>query len=362
MKRNRDKVITKPAYVLLYEKIRGDIVKGVYKNGEKLPSKRALSDRTGYSVITVEHAYGLLSDEGYIEARQRSGYFVIYLEKDTFRVPDEEIKDFRETLPSDNVSFPFSVFAKAVRSVISQKGDIILQKTENYGLKELRNSISGHLYRSRGIKVPYSRIIIGSGAEYLYGLIVELLGHDKIWGIEDPSYMKIEQVYRAKGVKLDHLKLGADGIATSELKRTKANVLHITPYRSFPSGVTATPSKRYEYIKWAERTSSFIVEDDFESEFTPLSKPEETLFSLSNHENVIYINTFSKTISSSLRVAYMVLPEKLFDEFEKKLGFYSCTVPTFEQYLISKLISEGSFERHINSVRRKRRREKNGRN
>lgn len=361
MERNKDKAIGKPAYILLYEKIRGDIVNGIYKKGEKLPSKRALSDKTGYSVITVEHAYSLLADEGYIETRERSGYFVVYLEKDTFGVPDDEVKDFSEIMVNDNVSFPFSVFAKAIRSVISQKGDMILQKTENYGLNELRNSISGHLYRSRGIKVPYTRIIIGSGAEYLYGLIVELLGRDKIWGIEDPSYMKIEQVYRAKGVKLDHLKLGADGIVTSELNRTEATVLHITPYRSFPSGVTATPSKRYEYVKWAEMTSSFIVEDDFESEFTPLSKPAETLFSLSNHENVIYINTFSKTISSSLRVAYMVLPERLFCEFERKLAFYSCTVPTFEQYLISKLISDGSFERHINSVRRKRRREKNGR-
>ncbi len=361
MERNLGRTITKPAYVTLYEKVRGDIVRGVYKNGEKLPSKRALSDKTGYSVITVEHAYGLLADEGYIEARQRSGYFVIYLEKDTFGVPEEEPRNFPEVLPEDDVSFPFSVFAKAVRSVISEKGEMILQKTENYGLNELRSSVSGHLYRSRGIKVPYNRIIIGSGAEYLYGLIVELLGRDKIWGIEDPSYMKIEQVYRAKGVRLDHLKLGADGIITSELNRTRANVLHITPYRSFPSGVTATPSKRYEYVKWAKKTSSFIVEDDFESEFTPLHKPAETLFSLSKNENVIYINTFSKTISSSLRAAYMVLPERLFEEFEKKLSFYSCTVPTFEQFLLAKLISDGSFERHINSVRRRRRREKNSR-
>lgn len=345
----------KPAYLSLYEKIRNDIVKGVYRRGEKLPSKRVLSDKTGYSVITVEHAYLLLIDEGYIETKERSGYYVIYSDDESFGAAEEERKSVKKEYEPEETAFPFSVLSKAMRNVISDKGEALMQKSENYGVEELRDEISRYLIRSRGISAPSSRIIIGSGAEYIYGILVELLGRDRRWGIEKPSYMKIEQVYHAKGVSVEKLSLGSNGIKTSELNKSLASVLHITPYRSYPSGVTATASKRNEYIKWANERGAVIIEDDFESEFTTLKKPEETLFSLSENDNVIYINTFSKTISSSLRVAYMALPEGLFKDFEEKLSFYSCTVPTFEQYLIAELISSGAFERHINSVRRKRR-------
>ena len=196
--------------------------------------------------------------------------------------------------------------------------------------------------------------MIGSGAEYLYGLIVQLLGRDKVYAVENPSYEKIHEVYKANGAKIDLLNLGRDGILTSELKRTKANVLHVTPFSSFPSGVTASASKRAEYIQWAKERDGIIIEDDFESEFTVSKKSEDTLFSLSQ-ESIIYMNTFTKTIAPSMRVGYMVLPEKMVDVFLDKIGFYSCTVPLFEQYLIAELINNGDFERHINKVRRKRR-------
>ena len=147
------------------------------------------------------------------------------------------------------------------------------------------------------------------------------------------------------------------GIDSKSLARTKANVLHTTPYRSYPSGVTATASKRHEYIHWSEQNNRYIIEDDFESEFSISSKPTETLFSLSDNDNVIYLNTFSKTISPSLRIGYMVLPKHLIEDFNNKLGFYSCTVPTFMQFVLTELINNGDFERHINRVRRNKRKE-----
>ena len=136
-----------------------------------------------------------------------------------------------------------------------------------------------------------------------------------------------------------------------------ADVLHTTPYRSYPSGVTANASKRHEYVRWAERHGRYIIEDDFESEFSISSKPTETLFALSEKDNVIYLNTFSKTISPSLRIGYMVLPKHLASLYTEKLGFYSCTVPTFMQYVLTELINNGDFERHINRVRRKLRKD-----
>ena len=133
-------------------------------------------------------------------------------------------------------------------------------------------------------------------------------------------------------------------------------MLHTTPYRSFPSGVTASASKRHEYIRWADREGRYIIESDYGSEFAVSSQPMETLFALADRDNVIYLNTFSKTISSSIRVGYMVLPESLTEPYYDRLGAFACTVPTFEQYVLAELIGGGAFERHINRVRRSMRR------
>ena len=203
----------------------------------------------------------------------------------------------------------------------------------------------------KGLEMDAEQIVIGSGAEYLYGLLIELLGRDRIFAIELPSYQKIEQVYRAEAVAFEALELTHDGIDSKALRKSRAHVLHTTPYRSFPTGVTASASKRHEYIQWSGAENHFIIEDDFESEFSVSTKPEDTLFSLTPFENVIYLNTFSKTVSPALRVGYMVLPRPLTALFEQKLGFYSCTVPTFMQYVLAELLENGDFERHVNRVR-----------
>ena len=236
-------------------------------------------------------------------------------------------------------------------------GERILDRSPGEGRCELREAIRQYLARSRGISAEIEQIIIGSGSEYLYSLIVELLGRELIYAIESPSYKKIEQVYLASDVTYEKLLLGSDGIDSTALRKTKADILHISPYRSFPSGVTASASKRHEYLRWAGNGRRYIIEDDFESEFSVSKKPEETLFSHTSGDNVIYMNTFSRTVSPSFRVGYMVLPKHLVPAFEEKLGFYSCTVPTFIQFVLAELIISGDFERHINRVRRKKRRE-----
>ena len=182
-----------------------------------------------------------------------------------------------------------------------------------------------------------------------------MLGRDRVFAIESPSYEKIEQVYRARGVRCELLPLGHDGIRSAALKSTAAQVLHITPFRSFPSGVTASASKRLEYLQWAGEGDRYIVEDDFESEFSLLRKPEETVFARAERQNVIYLNTFSRTVSPSIRVGYMLLPPRLREVFSQKAGFYSCPVPAFEQYVLSVLLDSGDFERHINRIRRQER-------
>ena len=203
--------------------------------------------------------------------------------------------------------------------------------------------------------VSPEQILIGSGAEYIYGLNVQVLGRDRLYALENPSYDKIRKVYEANGARTDLLTMGEDGIESGELSRTKAYVLHVTPFNSFPSGITASASKRAEYIRWAKERGGYIIEDDFDSEFTLLSKPEDTLFSLAPDGLVIYMNTFSKTIAPSIRAGYLVLPRSCMALYEKKASFYSCTVPVYDQLVLAEFIDNGDFERHINRVRRRRR-------
>ena len=346
----------RPVYLQLYRQIRDDIIAENYPYNTKLPSKRNLAEETGISTITVEHAYELLCDEGYVEARERSGYVVIFRNSDGFAAATS-LPTEHASHPTDHASpdFPLSVLSKTMRKVLTEHGDLLLEKSPNSGCDALRSAIGHYLARNRGIRVE--QIIVGAGSEYLYGLIVELLGRNRIYAIESPSYKKIEQVYQAAEITYESLPLTNSGIDSNALAKTKADVLHTTPYRSYPSGVTATASKLYEYIRWSEQDDRYIIEDDFESEFSVSAKPSETLFALSKNGHVIYLNTFSKTISPSLRIGYMVLPKHLVERFEINLGFYSCTVPTFMQYVLTELINNGDFERHINRVRRKKRKD-----
>ena len=352
----------RPVYLQLYNLIRDDIVNEILPFNSKLPSIRILAEELTISTITVEHAYALLCDEGYIEARERSGYFVIFQADDGFvSAPTSNI--IRRVQPSNhietNTDFPFSVLAKTMRKVISDAGEGMLERSPNLGTLELREAIRTYLAQNRGILADTEQIIIGSGSEHLYTLLVELLGRERVYAVESPSYKKIEQVYKASDVRLEKLPLTLDGIDSATLKNCSADILHISPYRSYPSGVTATASKRHEYLRWAEQGKRYIIEDDFESEFSVSRKPEETLFSHSLRDNVIYMNTFSKTVSPSFRIGYMVLPKALAKEYEEKLGFLSCTVPTYLQLVLAELITNGDFERHINRVRRLKRKQTN---
>ena len=379
-------------YIRIYEEIKRDIVKGIYKTGDKIPSKRLLAEEHGVSVISVEHAYDLLLEEGYIEARERSGYYVLFSEGDYFlgvgeysvserkmrrgisektiekagkNTGDaeeksgiyEKITGKPETTAQDHIST--SVYAKTVRKVLSREEEHLMEKSPAFGMERLRIALSDYLLKSRHIDVSAERIIIGAGAEYLYGMIVEALGRDMIYGVENPGYHRIEEVYKGDGARVEMLPLGKDGITSKALLNAKAGVLHITPYRSFPTGVTATLSKKMEYLKWSKSRDGILIEDDFESEFTPLKKAEDTLFSLDLEGRVIYVNTFTKTIGPSVRCAYMLIPERLLPAFREKIGFYACPVPVLEQLVVAELIENGDFERHINRIRRKNR-EKSG--
>ncbi len=357
----------KPAYLQLYEELRADIVRGAYPFLSKLPSKRIMAEETGLSVITVRHAYELLSDEGYVEPRERSGYFVAYRESDFgsrgFADGASAEFTFKDATPKaggegGNRKFPFTVLAKTMRKVLSDYGENIFEKCPNKGCLPFRKAVCDYLERSVGIRADVGQVIVGAGAEYLYGLVVQMLGKDKIFALENPSYKKIKLVYGAHGVKTEFLDLGENGIKTECLANSFADVLHVTPFNSYPGHVTADASKRKEYLNWAEARGGYIIEDNYDSELTVSKKNEETLFSYGGGR-VIYMNTFSHTLSPSVRVGYMVIPEQLFAVYESEIGFYSCPVPLFDQLVLAELLNSGEFEHHINRVRRDKRKRLN---
>lgn len=347
-----DKTAAQSAYLQLYHQLRRDIVSGVYPLGTKMPSKRLIATETGVSVITVEHALAILCDEGYLESRERSGFFVSFAAADCFPVSETETERRTTVSHGTEDEFPFPSLAKTMRRVLSEYGESILVKSPNNGCAELRGTIAAYLSRSRGISVQPGQIVIGSGAEYLYGLIVQLLGRERVFALEDPSYDKIRRVYQAHGVTCEMLRLGSDGIRSDELTRASATVLHVTPFHSFPTGITTSAAKRSEYLAWAAGRDAILIEDDFDSEFSENKKPLQTLYSMDRRGCVIYINTFSHSLAPSMRMGYMVLPEALMARYREQLGFYSCSVPLFDQYVLARFISQGYFERHLNRLRR----------
>lgn len=348
----------KKKYLTLYQNIKDKILCGEYPTGVKLPSKRVTADKYGCSIITVQTAYDMLIDEGYITPKERSGYYVNHID-----TPSKNAVLFKHVtfdyleLPIVDYTthdFEYSLWFKTIRKVISEKGQELFIKSPNMGCSILRNAIADYLYRYRGMVAKPYQIIIGSGAEQLYETIVKLLGRERIYGIENPSYSRIEAVYTNAGAHIQKLTLGDDGIQTTELKQSFIDVLHVTPFRSYPSNVTVSPAKRYEYLRWATE-GKYIVEDDFNSEFFKPGQPIETLYALSQQESVIYINTFSKSLSPSMRMGYMILPEHLLPVYKEKLGSFSCSVPVLDQYILAEYIASGNFERHLNRERRKKR-------
>ncbi len=345
------------AYLQLYRELKGRILSGRYSFGERFPSKRTMACETGLSVITVQHAYEILCDEGWLAARERSGFFVAYREEAGISPPSlPEIPDVFPREEEIKSGLPFSAYSRAMRSVLTAWGDKVMEKSPNKGCVALREALSSYLV-SRGMPVSPAQVVIGSGAEYLYSIIVRLLGAEKPYALESPSYEAIRLVYESSGVTCRMLPMCPDGVRSDALAATDASVLHVTPFHSWPTGITAGASKRREYISWAAERNGWLVEDDFDSELSASSKAEDTLYSLAP-EKVIHINTFTRTVSPALRVGYLVLPPALLPVYQEKAGFFSCSVPVTEQLLLTELLRTGEFVRHLRRVRRKMRAKK----
>ena len=345
-----------PLYEALYRCIRGDILSGTLKPGEKLPSKRALSSHLEVSKITVEAAYNQLLAEGYICSREKVGYFVETVERPacrdavhTAQKQPEPPKPVLDLTGTGTEHFPFSVWSRLQREVMLDYGEKLLQPIPHQGIPELRQAIADHLAAFRGMETDPENILIGAGTDFLYNLLIQLLGRDKIYAVEEPGYGKIRKIYAAGGVDCISAPMDSWGVRPDGLKN--AHVLHFSPSHHFPTGLVTPMQRRLELLNWARECSGWVIEDDYDSEFRFDAHPMPAMQSLDSNR-VIYMNSFSKTLAPSIRISYLVLPPALMRQFRETLGFYSCTVASFEQYTLARFLSRGHFEKHINRMRK----------
>lgn len=357
---------TEPLYQQICQAIQAEIAQGHLKSHEKLPSRRTLSTHLQTSLITVQTAYEQLVAEGYLYSRPRIGYFVDPDAHLLLHAPKEEAPaptPPAEQPPSDQIvfstsgvdleQFPFSTWAKLSRQVLTTRQETLLQATPAMGLPALRTAIATHLRDFRDIRVKPEQILIGAGTEYLLGILVQLLGASRRYAVEDPGYHKGKQILRSNGASVIAIPMDDDGIRIDALKQSGATIAHVTPSHQFPTGKIMPIRRRAELLEWAEaQPERYLIEDDYDSELRFYGKPLPTLYSLGHSERVIYMNTFARTLAPSLRIGYVILPPKLAERFQQAFSFYSCTVPSFEQYTLVQFLQGGYFERHLNRMKK----------
>lgn len=345
-------------YEFLYEKMKEDILQGRLAKGEKLPSKRAFAEHLAVSVKTVENTYDQLLLEGYIRSEEKKGYYVNQIERMLGSGPayasfvtkykeEEYLADFT----ANNIRydrFPFASWAKVMRETLTDYDTTLLKTVPFNGVEALRVQIAEYLFRYRGMQVSPDHIVIGAGTEYLYSRLLQLLGQDAVYAVENPGYRKIAKLYEASRSRWMHIDIDKEGMDVEALRQSKATVIHVSPEHHYPMGLVMPIGRRQALLSWAaEEKERYIIEDDFDCEFRMEGRPVPSMQSMDRSHRVIYMNTFSKTMVPSLRISYMVLPERLMERYISTMNFYSCTVSGFEQYALASFMEKGYFERHI---------------
>lgn len=290
------------------------------------------------------------------------------------------LADFTGATAPEGV-FPYAAWARTLRRVLADESErTVLEASGPQGSSRLRAAIAAHLRGFRGMEVHPDQIVIGSGAQSLYGLLVQLLGRNLAYGVEDPGYPRLTRIYESNDVAVRPIALDGEGPVLEALERARIDVLHCTPSHQFPTGITVPVSRRRSLLEWAQSgvaapedgaaareirgrsvkassaRSRYLIEDDFDCEFRMAGRPVPPLAALDGAGRVIYANTFSKTLGGAFRIGYMVLPEALAERFRDRLGFYACTVGALEQLTLARFMESGDYERHVNRQRTRYRR------
>lgn len=358
-------------YEYLYQQIRDEIISGSIGAHEHLPSKRALAEHLGVSVITVENAYDQLVAEGYVYTRPRRGFYACELPNATPSVvhaqgesvdlsSDAGALSGSELIPDALSQSSFEaarLWQRALRQALSSEDErVLFSPASAQGTERLRLAIANHLRGTRGLDVDPRNIVVGAGAQLLDTMLVQLLGHDATYAVEDPGYLRLTRIYQACGCRVRHVPLDGEGPRLDALASCDADVFHLMPSHQFPTGRVTSIARRYGLLAWAAaKPGRYLIEDDYDCEFRLAGRPIPPLAAIDAAGCVIYTNTFSKSLSSALRLAYMVLPPALMNRYNDELGFYSSSVSSIDQIALARLLESGEYERHAMRVRKRAR-------
>lgn len=360
-----------PMYQQIYEYIKGEILSGRLSHPDKLPSARSLAAFLQVSRSTVDTAYDQLVAEGYVEPREKRGFFINPMthiqnftsssnshawEKATVSSPDKArqpkkaIFDFNPDA-IDTVHFPYSIWKSIGKNELDNPDNF--GAGNHFGEMSLRQSIATYLHGSRGVQCTPEQIIVGAGLDHLLQMLCVLFQQKKIVAMEDPGYRSARTVLKASGYTVRDIPLKNDTFDQIALGQSDADICYVTPTHQFPLGTVMPVQIRQSLLTWAlKQEGRYIIEDDHDSEFRYVGRPIPAFQSLDTNGKVIYIGTFSKAISPALRVGYMVLPPSLLQQYQEICGSFSCPVSRINQAILTKFIRDGYFEKHLNRMRK----------
>ncbi len=359
-------------YEQIYGHIKGEIRSGKLLSGERLPSTRSLAEYLQVARSTVDCAYGQLLSEGYIESRPYKGYFVCPIEEllqldsglsalenrqaAVGAMPGGREEPYRINFSPydiDMSGFPFSVWKKITKNILTDANSDLFAKGEGQGDYSLRQTISRYLHSARGVECRPEQIIVGAGNDFLLLLLEKILGRDVRIAMENPTYKRSYRIFRSFAYPIVTVDMDECGMRADRLEQADVRAAYVMPSHQFPMGTVMPIGRRMELLKWADGGSDrYLIEDDYDSEFRFRGKPIPALQASDRHGRVIYMGSFSKAIAPAIRVSFMVLPKPLLEIYERECSFYSCTVSRIDQSILNVFIGEGYFERHLNKMRK----------
>ncbi|OWR32588.1 GntR family transcriptional regulator [Saccharibacillus sp. O23] len=383
-----------PLYLQLYDHIKTEIRGGRISAGSRLPSQRRLALHLSVSRNTVDSAYQQLLSEGYLYSEPRRGLFVAELpdlktqphtlsedaktsaqvrqpapvgpdshamanrmipaEKNRFSSAASETPSAKYDFRNGSVDarhFPYRLWRQFSISMLSADNARLLQYGHPQGELELRRQIADYLYQSRGVHSSAEQIVIGAGTQWLLDILCRLLGRDTLYGMEEPGYPRVRTIFEDCGRPPAAIRLDDSGVRIDELLRSGAQAVYVTPSHQFPTGIVMPVSRRLELIEWAKTHGGTIIEDDYDSEFRYEGRPIPSLHSLDHHGNTVYLGTFSKSLMPSVRIGYLVLPDKLMDVYRRRGHHYKQTASRMDQHTLTMFMQSGEWARHLNRMR-----------
>ena len=349
-----------PLYRQIYMSVRKSIETGSLKKGTKLPSIRRLSTDLDVSKTTVNGAYEQLCAEGYISNRPRSGYYVEAQFSGTPSKSDKMSSNINKTKRYYEYDFSsksiddgiinINEWKKYVKEVLNQNY-LLTSYGEEQGEEILRNALQKYSLGTRSVNTSYENIIVGAGTQTLLHILCSLLGNNKKIALADYSYIQSEYVFNSHGYDIKYFRCDKYGACIDSLEEIKPDIILINPNFTVNSNITMPVTRRLEIIKWAKENNVLIIEDDYNGELRYSTHPMPCVQNYDT-ENTVYLGSFSKILLPSVRISYMVLPQKLTDEYNKIKKYTNQTASKTEQIALAKYINNGKLDVHLRKARR----------